>query len=265
MGTEDRNPRSEGLDLKSPAQLAELIAGENRFAVDAALRARDALSTAMQWVANSYLAGGRTIYVGAGTSARIAAADAAEMPPTFGVEASRFVAIVAGSAVDRAIEGAEDDREAAVADLDALQPTASDILIGISASGRTPFVLAAVRHAKDCGLKTVGIANNPDSALLREADLSLLLDTGPEILAGSTRLKAGTAQKIALNTISTGAMVLSGRVKGNAMSHMTPTNAKLRERAVGIVADARRIDTEAARLLLEESDWDLPAALDKEV
>jgi N-acetylmuramic acid 6-phosphate etherase len=238
--------------------LAVLIAGENLQAVQAALDARDELATAMQWVADCYLGGGRTIYVGAGTSARIAAADAAEMPPTFGTVPDRFIALVAGAATDHAREGAEDDREAAAADLSALDPTPTDLVIGISASGRTPYVLAALQAAPG---RTIGIANNPDSALPRIADLAVLLDTGPEVLAGSTRLKAGTAQKIALNTISTGAMVLAGRVAGNAMSHMTPNNEKLRGRAIGIVADARGVDEATARALLEAAGWSLPEAL----
>lgn len=258
MSTEGRNPNSEGLDRMPPEMLAVVIAGENLQAVQAALEARDALALAMRWVAECYLAGGRTVYVGAGTSARIAAADAAEMPPTFGVEADRFVALVAGAAADRAREGAEDDREAAAAEVAALDLKPTDLLIGISASGSTPYVLAAVGAA---GTRTIGIANNPDSELLRLANLAVLLDTGPEVLAGSTRLKAGTAQKIALNTISTGAMVLAGRVVGNAMSHMTPKNEKLRRRAIGIVAEARGVGEAEALALLEASDWNLPAAL----
>lgn len=261
MSTESRNPASEGLDQMEPTALAELIAGENRVAVEATLRARDALATAMQWVADCYVAGGRTIYVGAGTSARIASADAAEMPPTFGVDPSRFVALVAGAATDRAKEGAEDDREAAIADLMALEPTEGDLVVGISASGSTPYVLSAVAAAPG---RTIGIANNPDSDLLRLADLPVLLDTGAEVLAGSTRLKAGTAQKIALNTISTGAMVLAGRVIGNAMSHMTPRNEKLRRRAIGIVATAKHLDEATARACLEAADWDLSVALGME-
>jgi N-acetylmuramic acid 6-phosphate etherase len=246
-----------------PAALAELIADENRFAVDAVLAAQENLATAMQWVAQSFQRGGRTIYVGAGTSARIAAADAAEMPPTFGVEAGRFVALVAGAATDRAIEGAEDDAEAAVADLRSLSPTSIDAVIGISASGRTPYVLAAIQEANQAGASTIGIANNPGSPLLPEAQLGILLDTGPEVLSGSTRLKAGTAQKIALNTISTGAMVLVGRVVGNAMSHMTPKNEKLRARATGIVMDALGVPEAEAVARLESAGWDLPKALGK--
>lgn len=259
MSTEGRNPNSEGLDRMPPEMLAVVIASENLQSVQAALDAWDALATAMEWVAECYLAGGRTIYVGAGTSARIAAADAAEMPPTFGVEPDRFVALVAGSATDRAKEGAEDDREAAVADLSALNLTPIDLVIGISASGRTPYVLAAVGAA---ATRTIGIANNPDSELLKIADLALLLDTGPEVLAGSTRLKAGTAQKIALNTISTGAMVLAGRVAGNEMSHMTPKNEKLRHRAIGIVAAARGIGSDEAKNLLQAAEWNLPQVLE---
>jgi len=241
-----------------PETLAEIIAGENQRAVQAALDASDSLALAMQWVAETYLVGGRTVYVGAGTSGRVAAADAAEMPPTFGVEPHQFMALVAGGATSRAKEGAEDDRASAVADVTALGLSSEDVIIGISASGRTPYVLSALEAA---GTRTIGIANNPESELLRLADLPVLLDTGPEVLAGSTRLKAGTAQKIALNTISTGAMVLAGRVSGNMMSHMTPKNDKLKKRAIQIVVEARGVDSSAARALLEAANWNLPGAL----
>ncbi|MDQ2986589.1 MAG: N-acetylmuramic acid 6-phosphate etherase [Armatimonadota bacterium] len=261
MSTEDRNPRSKGLDQMAPTDLAALIAGENRYAVEAVLLATDELAQAMQWCAAAFQAGGRVIYAGAGTSARIAAADAAEMPPTFGVDPNRFVALVAGSATDRAQEGAEDDRSAAAADFASLEPKTIDIVIGFSASGTTPYVLAIMESANASGNKTVGIANNPGAPLLELADLGILLDTGPEVLAGSTRLKAGTAQKIALNTISTGAMVLAGRVIGNEMSHMTPNNDKLRQRAIGIVATALGVAEEAAVARLEICDWNLPEAL----
>jgi N-acetylmuramic acid 6-phosphate etherase len=259
MSTEGSNPKTANLDKMTPDELAKVIAGENAIAVSATLAAHKDLATAIEWVAEAFLAGGRIIYVGAGTSARIAAADAAEMPPTFGVEPGRFIAVVAGNAATQAVEGAEDDTAAAEREMAALDLQPADIVIGISASGRTPFVLAALAASET---RTIGIANNPGSPLLSVADHAILLDTGPEVLAGSTRLNAGTAQKIALNTISTGAMVLAGRVRGNAMSHMTPKNEKLRQRAVGIVASALGIPDEEALHRLEDAGWNLPAALE---
>ncbi|MEO7453166.1 MAG: N-acetylmuramic acid 6-phosphate etherase [Fimbriimonadales bacterium] len=261
MSTEESHPKTNGLDQMSASDLAKVIAGENAVAVGAALAAHEGLAKAIEWVAEAFQAGGRTVYVGAGTSARIAAADAAEMPPTFGVEPGRFLAIVAGNAATQAVEGAEDDTEAAQRAIDDLAIETRDVVIGISASGRTPFVIAAITAAKT---RTIGIANNPNSPLLEAADLGILLDTGPEVLTGSTRLKAGTAQKIALNTISTGAMVLAGRVRGNAMSHMTPKNDKLRARAIRIVSTSLGISESDASKKLENANWDLPKALASE-
>ena len=245
----------------SSENLARLIAGENSAAVEAAVAAAPQLAKAIDLIADCFLAGGRVLYVGAGTSARIAAADAAEMPPTFGVESDRFIAIVAGGAVQRAKEGAEDDVAAAKSDFRSVEPQGTDIAVGISASGRTPYVLAALTEARSLGLHTVGIANNRDAELLALVDVPILLDTGPEVLTGSTRLKAGTAQKIALNTISTGAMVRSGRVSGNVMTFMTPRNAKLRKRAIGIVADFLKIDSTEAVSRLEAAEWNIQDAM----
>jgi N-acetylmuramic acid 6-phosphate etherase len=242
----------------SAGQLAKLIAGENAVAVSAAIEAHAQLAQAIDWAAKAYQAGGRVVYVGAGTSARIAASDAAEMPPTFGIEPGRFIALVAGNAETQAVEGAEDDTDAAHREVLKLGLTNRDLVIGVSASGRTPFVLTAIQAADT---RTIGIANNPGSPLLSIANLSILLDTGPELLTGSTRLKAGTAQKIALNAISTGAMILAGRVQGNQMSHMTPTNEKLRRRAVTIVASIFAVSEDDAAERLEAAGWDLQAAL----
>jgi N-acetylmuramic acid 6-phosphate etherase len=262
--TEDRNPRSEGIESMSPIEIATILADENAVAVSAAVAAAAGLAQAMQLVAESYKTGGATIYVGAGTSARIAASDAAEMPPTFGIHPERFTTLIAGGSLNAAVEGAEDDEETARQDLEALFSRwgfRGHTVIGISASGSTPYTLAAVLAAKNRSVPTVGIANNPGALLLEAADVPILLDTGPEIIAGSTRLKAGTAQKIALNTISTGAMILAGRVKGSAMSHMQPLNRKLRERAVGIVMDAAGVAESEALRRLEAAKWDLPKAL----
>jgi N-acetylmuramic acid 6-phosphate etherase len=222
--------------------------------------ALSAIANGMQAIADCFNSGGKVIYVGAGTSGRLGALDAAEMPPTFGVESERFIALIAGGALSRAKEGSEDDTESAIADFESLNPKPNDAVIGVSASGTTPYVVAIVKYA-DC--KTIGIANNPSTPLLQHADIPILLDTGPEILTGSTRLKAGTAQKIALNMLSTGAMVLAGKVKGNLMSHMKPLNAKLRNRAIRIVSETLNIPANEAQSRLESNQWNIQGTLDE--
>jgi N-acetylmuramic acid 6-phosphate etherase len=186
------------------------------------------------------------------------------MPPTFGIDPDRFVAIVSGgpTATGRAVEDAEDDEVAAIQTLNNLGLKAGDILIGLAASGTTPFVLSAVNHARQKGVWTCGIANNPNTPLLEEADLGILLDTGPEVLTGSTRLKAGTAQKLALNRISTGAMVLNGKVIENLMVDVKANNAKLRDRCVRIVCELSNATADEAKIALEEAHWNIRLALD---
>jgi len=226
--------------------------------------AESALAVAAQKAAQAFQAGGRVIYVGAGTSGRIATSDAAEMPPTFGIEPDRFVAIVAGgtTARDKAVEDAEDDIYASITALNDMAVNRKDIVIGIAASGTTPFVVSAVHHASQKGVWTCGIANNRGSALLEIADHPILLDTGPEVLTGSTRLKAGTSQKLALNRISTAAMVLSGKVVENLMVDVKAKNQKLKERCARIVCELTSATREEAWLLLEENDWSIRRVLD---
>ena len=230
---------------------------------DAAMAVRNVahdIAKAIEAVAKSFQAGGSILYVGAGTSGRLAAMDAAEMPPTFGIERERFATLIAGNANLNSVEGAEDDLEQARKDFDAIANKAA-LVIGISASGSTPYVCEIIRIARSQGMQTIGIANNRGAPLLHNCDIPILLDTGPELIAGSTRLKAGTAQKICLNAISTGAMVLCGRVSGSLMTHMTPVNEKLRRRAVNIVMQHSGVEENAARERLERANWDLPAAL----
>lgn len=284
MRTEAVHPASENLDKMSPEEIIKLMADEDAKAIDAIRKAADSLAKAIHSVASCFRRGGSTIYVGAGTSGRIGAADAAEMPPTFGVDRERFVALIAGRAFTHPSEGAEDDREQARRDLDnilfTLGPGVAPVpdfdsnqetiranphlLVGISASGQTPYVLEAVLCAKERGMETVGIANNPHSELLEAVDVPVFLDTGPEVLAGSTRLKAGTSQKTALNIIGLGAMVMCGRVTGNLMTHMKPVSEKLRQRAIRIVMAQLGVGPEEALSLLEKADWSIPVALGKE-
>lgn len=242
------------------------LMNEEEMAVLRALQQAEApLAEAAEQAAEAFRRGGRIIYIGAGTSGRVALMDAAEMPPTFGLSPDRFIAIVAGGqeAGERAVENAEDNGALAIEALNDLALNRDDIVFGIAASGATAFVVAALRHARQKGVWTCGISNNRKSPLFEEADLAVLLDTGPEVLTGSTRLKAGTAQKLALNRISTAAMVLNGKVIENLMVDVKATNAKLKERCCRIVCELVAITMDEAKELLENHDWNIRAVLDQ--
>lgn len=263
MSTEARNPRSIGLDKLSAHEIVRLMNEEDQAVLQALRQAENAIAIAAERTAATYRAGGRIVYVGAGTSARIASADAAEMPPTFSVDPNRFLAIVAGGnrAYETAVERAEDDEHAAVEALNKVAITPDDILIGISASGKTPFTVSALLHGRQKGVWTCGIANMRNSPLLKAADHGIFLQTGPEVLTGSTRLKAGTSQKLALNAISTAAMVLCGKVVENLMVDVKATNAKLRERCVKIVRELTTLTSEEAAEALEAANYSIRAVL----
>ncbi len=237
----------------TPEIVAAMIEGQ--LAAVAALHpAASALAAAIEAVADRLRAGGRLIYVGAGTSGRIAAQDAAELLPTFGWPSDRALALMAGgeAALRHPVEGAEDDGAAAVAALDAAGMGAGDVVIGIAASGRTPFVLSALRHARATGALTAGLFNSPGATLGKLCDHPVLLATGAEIVAGSTRMKAGTAQKAALNILSTGVFLRLGHVWRGRMVGMAPTNDKLRARAVAMVAELTDASPDAAATALAE-------------
>jgi len=259
MSTESRNPRSFGLDKMSAREIVRLMNEEEFIVLNALKEAEKPLALAAEKVAEAFQRGGRTIYVGSGTSGRIAMADAAEMPPTFGIDGSSFVALVSGGngAQTMAKEDAEDDEYEAITALNTMSVTPVDIVIGITASGRTPFVVAAVRHARQKGLWTCGIVNNKDTPLYHAADLGILLNTGAEVLTGSTRLKAGTAQKLALNRISTAAMVLSGKVLSNLMVDVKAKNAKLKDRCARIVHELTTATVDEAWEMLEQNGWNV--------
>ncbi|MBX3117525.1 MAG: N-acetylmuramic acid 6-phosphate etherase [Fimbriimonadaceae bacterium] len=265
MSTEGRNPRSYGLDKMSAQEIIRLM-NEEEYSVLRALQAvEELIAIVSQKAANTFMAGGTVVYVGAGTSGRIATTDAAEMPPTFGVDPNRFVAVVAGGPIvagGYTQEDAEDDEHAAIDALNALSLTRESIVIGLAASGKTAFTLAAVRHAQQKGIWTCGIANNANGPLLQLADLGIFLDTGPEILTGSTRLKAGTSQKLILNRISTAAMVLSGKVVENLMVDVKAKNEKLRERCVRIVRELAPVTADEADALLAANDWNVRRVLE---
>jgi N-acetylmuramic acid 6-phosphate etherase len=265
MSTESRNPRSYSLSKMSALEIVRLMNEEEYVVLRALQAAEESLAEACQKAGDAFLNGGRVIYVGSGTSGRVAAMDAAEMPPTFGIEPDRFIALVSGgsAAADKAVEDAEDDEHAPVVELNELGLNRKDIVIGIAASGRTPYVLAAIRHARQKGVWTCGITNNNNTPLAEAADLGIILDTGPEVLTGSTRLKAGTAQKLALNRISTAAMVLAGKVIENLMVDVKAKNQKLKERCARIVRDLTTATFDEAWDLLEAHEWNVRAVLDQ--
>jgi N-acetylmuramic acid 6-phosphate etherase len=275
--TEQRNPRSENLEKMSALQLAELFVEEEKFVEDALRGATADLARAIEMVTESLRNGGRLFYVGAGSSGRIGVLDASEIPPTFGASPDLVQGIIAGgsTALYRSVESAEDEESAGTLALRERGIKNGDVVIGITASGRTPFVLGALAHAKSLVAKTILLTCNPDVAAVVDRggpqpaaaataiDLVIALAVGPEILTGSTRLKAGTATKAALNIISTGAMVALGKVRGNLMIDLHTSSAKLRDRAVRVVVDLEQCDYEAARRQLEAADWNLRAVVEK--
>jgi N-acetylmuramic acid 6-phosphate etherase len=263
--TEQRNSRSELLDEMTPLQVAELFVNEENF-VEQALRERiPELGDAIERVTKALRNGGRLFYVGAGTSGRLGVLDASEIPPTFGAPPELVQGIIAGgvSALHRSVEGAEDEGGAGALAIDERGVTGADIVCGISASGRTPFVLGALAQAKKLGAQTILLTCNPERTRAEAADVEIDLATGPELLTGSTRLKAGTATKIALNIISTGAMVALGKVRGNLMIDLAISNTKLRDRAARLVVELAKCDYGQAVERLQRHDWNLRAALEE--
>ena len=253
--TERRNPRSRSLDQLPTRELLEIINREDRRVPGAVARELAPIARAVEAIANSIGHGGRLIYVGAGTSGRLAALDAAECPPTFGVPSRLVQAVVAGGrrALTRAAEGAEDSAPQGARDLRARQIGARDIVVGVTASGSTPYVLGALRFARQRGAKTVLLTSNRNSPAHRWADIIIAPQTGPEVIAGSTRMKAGTAQKLILNMLSTGAMIRLGRVYNNWMVDLSMTNAKLRSRGLRILEEATGASAPEAKRALAQS------------
>jgi len=246
----------------STRELLELMNDEDATVAPAVRAAIPEIERAVEAVAGSLAAGGRLRYFGAGTSGRLGVLDASEAPPTFGVDPDLVHGAIAGGdeALRRAIEGAEDDADAGARDARALVRR-GDAAVGISASGRARYVLSAVAAATEQGARTVAITCDPGSPLARAAEIPIVLRVGPEILAGSSRLKAGSATKLALNMLSTAAMVKIGRTRDDLMVDMRPASAKLRERAVRIVRDEIGVSEEEARRRLEATGWDVRAAI----
>ncbi len=261
--TEQRNPASRGLGGLSAAAVIALMNTEEQRVFTVMEQATPLLAEVAERVCAVFAGGGRTVFIGSGTSGRIALQEVAELPPTFGVPPDSFLVLAAGSPFpgSAAIIRSEDDEEAAPQALSELGIGSGDAVIGLAASGTTPFVRAGVRAAARAGAWTCGIAHNPDAPLLADGGLGILLDTGPEVLTGSTRLKAGTAQKLALNRITTAAMVLAGRVADNHMIELTGSNTKLRARAIRIVMDLAALGEREAKRRLEITGWSVRAAL----
>lgn len=263
--TEQRNPRSENLEKMNAQELVKLFVDEEKFVGEALRAAIVDLARAIELAAGSLRKGGRLFYVGAGSSGRLGVLDASEIPPTFGASAELVQGIIAGgaTALHRSVEGVEDEASNGALAIDRHGVKDVDVVVGITASGRTPFVLGALARAKSLGAKTVLLSCNPAREQKVNVDLAIDLAVGPEILTGSTRLKAGTATKIALNIISTGAMVALGKVRGNLMIDLNTSSAKLRDRATRMVAELAQCDYNSARGQLEASGWDLRAVLKK--
>jgi N-acetylmuramic acid 6-phosphate etherase len=263
--TEQSNSRSHDLDKLSTRQLVDLFVTEEEAVRNALAAAAQPLALAIEAVTAALRAGGRLFYVGAGTSGRLGVLDASEIPPTFGAAPELVQGIIAGGApaLHSAAEGAEDQAEAGAIAIAERGVTAGDVVCGITASGRTPFVLGALARAREFGAKTMLLTCNPARRRLGadEPDVGIDLPTGAEIVTGSTRLKAGTATKVALNIISTCTMIRLGKVRGNLMVDVNASNAKLRDRAARVVAEVRGCDYEEARATLERSNWNVRAAI----
>ncbi len=249
LSTERRNPRTSDLDRMPVPELLAAMNDEDATVPAALQVALPAIAAAVDFITGSLRRGGRLVYVGAGTSGRIGLLDAVECPPTFGMPPERVIALVAGGTrgATAAVESAEDDTGLAARDVDDARVDHRDTLVGLTASGRTPYVVAALDRARQRRAATVSVACNRDAECSRHADVAIEVDTGPEVLTGSTRLKAGTAQKLVCNMLSTAAMVQLGTTFENLMVDVTPTNAKLEDRARRIVAEAASVDPVVAR------------------
>ena len=261
--TEQENPRSRDLSSQSTAEIVALMNDEDATVATAVQRVLGDVVKAVDEIVLRLSKGGRLFYTGTGTSGRLGVLDASECPPTFGVSPELVQGVIAGGydACYRAVEASEDDAEAGAFDLKQRGFGAGDVLVGIAASGRTPYTVGAVKFARGIGAFTVGLTCVPGSPITEAAELSIVPVVGPEVLTGSSRLKAGTAQKMVLNMISTATMVGLGYVSGNRMSNLQPRNVKLRQRAVRIVMAEAGVDEERAAAALEASKWVVQGAL----
>ena len=263
LATEQPNPLSSDLDTKSPLEIARIINSEDAKVAAAVERALPQIAKAIDWIAESLANGGRLIYVGTGTSGRIAALDASECPPSFNTDSKLVQFVMAGGekGLGRAVEADEDSEELGLREIRKRKPGTDDVVVGIAASGRTPFTIAAIKHARRVGSRTIAVTCNVATPLERAADHAIVVATGPEVVAGSTRMKAGTAEKMVLNMLSTGAMVRLGYVYGNLMVNLHQKNRKLAERAISIVEMALQVSRTGAQEALAIAKHDVPVAI----
>lgn len=263
LATESANPASAQLDSMTSREIVGLMNAEDATVATAVGKVLDEVAQAADLVATALRAGGRLVYVGAGTSGRLGLLDAVECPPTFNTDPDRVIALLAGGpdAFKKAVEGAEDDADAGAADVDQHDLGRNDVLVGLAASGRTPYVLGALRRARERGTPTVSVACNTGAEVSRFADVAIEVDTGPEVLTGSTRLKAGTAQKMVCNMLSTVAMVQIGKTYRNLMVDMRASNAKLADRAGRIVAEVSGVDAVTARRTIDAAGGNAKLAI----
>ena len=261
--TEQVNDRSVDIETQSIGQILHYMNDENRTVTDAIERCIPSIEKVTAAVVQAFEKGGRLIYLGAGTSGRLGVLDASECPPTFGVSPDMVVGVIAGGdyALRHAIEGAEDDETIAQEQLKQLGLVKEDVVVGISASGRTPYVVAGLSYAKEVGCFTGAISNSPDALISKVASVGIEAITGPEVVTGSTRMKAGTAQKIILNMITTTAMIQVGKIFKGYMVDVQPTNQKLKQRATNILAKVTNLPQEDARKVLEDNHFDLKVAI----
>ncbi len=261
--TEQRNPNSMHVDSLSALEIVQLMNQEDKQVPLAIEKCLPQIAQAVECIVAAFQQGGRLIYIGAGTSGRLGVLDASECPPTFGVSPEMVKGIIAGGerALRHPIEGAEDSKEQAVIDLQTIQFSSKDVLVGIAASGRTPYVVGALEYAKSLGSATVSIASNPNSAMANIVDIAIDTVVGPEVLTGSSRLKSGTAQKLVLNMLTTASMILMGKCYQNLMVDVQASNEKLKARAIRIVMQATDCDKALAEETLKQADQNAKLAI----
>jgi N-acetylmuramic acid 6-phosphate etherase len=265
LKTEMRNPNTTYIDRMTTAEMLDAIQKENENAVHSVRGALKEIEIACDIIAEKLSQGGRLIYIGAGTSGRLGVLDATECPPTFGVPRDMVIGIIAGGekCMFQAAEREEDNYESGIKDLKDKQLTKNDVVVGISASGNAQYLIGAINYANELGCETVGITSNENTLITKSAKISIITDTGAEVITGSTRMKAGTAQKIILNMLSTVAMIKLGNVYENMMINLRPTNEKLKNRMIRIVTEIIGVNEEEAKKLLEKSDWNIRTAVQK--
>lgn len=261
--TEQRNPNSIHVDSLSALEIVQLMNEEDKQVPLAIDKCLPQIAQAVECIVAAFQQGGRLVYIGAGTSGRLGVLDASECPPTFGVSPEMVKGIIAGGerALRHPIEGAEDSKEQAVIDLQTIQFSSKDVLVGIAASGRTPYVIGALEYAKSLGSATVSIASNPNSAMANIVDIAIDTVVGPEVLTGSSRLKSGTAQKLVLNMLTTASMILMGKCYQNLMVDVQASNEKLKARAIRIVMQATDCDKALAEETLKQADQNAKLAI----